>query len=311
MKKVCIIGAMGYAGSILFEYLTKNTSYEIHTVDLSWFGNHINSSNHTHIYYYNLTKKYVAQFDTVILLAAHSSVKMVDSDFWGSYHNNVSNFARLMTLLNPDQQFIFASSASLYSGLYGDYLTEDRSEYIALNRYDGQKKMIEIMAQTSDLQYYGLRMGTLSGYSPNLRTDTIFGSCLKSYKENGSINIYNGAAKRGVLSTHDFCKGVHSIIENGSYEKRGLYNLASFNLSISQIGQKFSELLGCPVNYTNNTSRCYDFTLNVTKMGLNFDFAPESQVEEVISELNDNWSIMSKGIRDRVPDRSKVTEKYV
>jgi UDP-glucose 4-epimerase len=310
-KKVLIIGSCGYTGSVLFEYLQKNTSYELYTIDVSWFGNFINSRNHTHIYYYNLTRDCLSQFDTAILLAAHSSVQMVDSDFYGSFHNNVTNFAHLMTLLNSDQQFIFASSASLYSGLYGDYLTEDRSEYIALNRYDGQKKMIEIMAATSDLQWYGLRMGTLAGISPNLRVDTIFGSCMKAYKETGSINIFNGAARRGVLSTSDFCRGIHSIIKNGSYDKRGLYNLASFNMSINQIGQKFSDVLSCPVNYSTNTSKYYDFTLNCTKMGINFDFAAESKVEDVIDELNDNWDKMNKGVRDRVPDRSKITEKYV
>jgi UDP-glucose 4-epimerase len=310
-KKVCVIGACGYAGSALFEYLSKNTPYELYSVDLSWFGNHINSPNHAHLYYYYLTKEYIEQFDTVILLAAHSSVKMVDHDFYGSFHNNIVNFAHLMTLLNPDQKFIWASSASLYSGLYGDYLTEDRSEYIALNKYDGQKKAIEIMCQTSDLQWYGLRLGTIGGVSPNLRVDTIFGSCMKAYKENGSINIFNGEAKRGVLSTSDFCRGVHSIIENGSYDKRGIYNLASFNLSINQIGRKFSDILSCPVNYLNDTSRYYNFTLNVTKIGHYFDFAPESKVEDVINDLNINWEKMNKGVRDRVPDRSGAKEKYV
>lgn len=305
-KKILIIGGCGYAGSALFEYFRENTSHDIYTVDIEWFGNFLSNKNHNKIYYYYLTKNFLSQFDTVVLLAAHSSVKMTASNYWQAFNNNVVNFVDLLTKLSPDQKFIFASSASLYSGLSGEYFTEDRSEYVALNLYDGMKKEIEIHAQLSNLQYYALRMGTVSGVSLNLRVDTIFGSMIQSYKENGHIDIFNGHARRGILSTMDFCRGVHSIVENGSYEKRGIYNLASFNTSINNIGKKFSEKFNCPINYLSNTDTCYDFTLNVTKMGQEFGFSPESTIEGIIQDLDWGWETMYKGVRDKVPEGNKL-----
>jgi UDP-glucose 4-epimerase len=304
-KKVLIIGSCGYTGSVLFEYLQKNTDYELYSVDIEWYGKNVNTENHNKLYYFYLTEEYLSQFDSIVLLAAHSSVKSVDDDYLGSFWNNVINFVYLLPKLKPEQKFIFASSASLYSGLDGDYLTEDNPRYTALNYYDLQKHYIEKQVSLSSVQYYALRMGTVCGYSPIIRIDTAFNAFTNSYKTKGSIDVFNPMAKRGFLSTHDFCRGVRVIIENGSYEKRGIYNLASFNMSIGQLAQKLGKLFNCPVNYGADTSKYYNFTLNVAKMGINFDFIPESTVESTLQLLLDNWDSMIKGDRNKAAGHSE------
>ena len=40
MKKILIIGGCGYVGSEL--YNSMKNSYEVDTVDLEWYGNHVN-----------------------------------------------------------------------------------------------------------------------------------------------------------------------------------------------------------------------------------------------------------------------------
>jgi N-acetyl-gamma-glutamylphosphate reductase len=90
-KKVLIIGSCGYTGSVLFEYLQKNTDYELYSVDIEWYGKNVNTENHNKLYYFYLTEEYLSQFDSIVLLAAHSSVKSVDDDYLGSFWNNVFN----------------------------------------------------------------------------------------------------------------------------------------------------------------------------------------------------------------------------
>jgi UDP-glucose 4-epimerase len=41
-------------------------------------------------------------FDTIILLAGHSSVKMSEGDLTSCYHNNVTNFVELLDRINKN-----------------------------------------------------------------------------------------------------------------------------------------------------------------------------------------------------------------
>ena len=73
-NKTLIIGGCGYIGSSLFNFL-QNKGLDVDTVDLEWFGNHSNSKN-INIDYRNLTPSFLDRYDSIVLLAAHSSVRM-------------------------------------------------------------------------------------------------------------------------------------------------------------------------------------------------------------------------------------------
>ena len=88
MKKILIIGGNGYIGS----YLKYNLPYLVSTIDIGWFNNETNVK----IDYNSLDVSYLSDFDSIILLAGHSSVKMCEGDISSAFNNNVVNFIRLL-----------------------------------------------------------------------------------------------------------------------------------------------------------------------------------------------------------------------
>ena len=106
MKKILLVGGCGYIGSALYLYLKKR-NYDVHTVDLEYFGNFNDNENLSNFKtdYDLLSKKYLDSFDVVVLTAGNSSVKLC-SDLYDSFNNNVIKFANLMKKLNK-QKFIY------------------------------------------------------------------------------------------------------------------------------------------------------------------------------------------------------------
>jgi len=84
--KILIIGGCGYIGSMLHRNLMGD--YQVDTIDAEWYGNFSNDRNLKQDFS-SLTRQDVSDYDTVILLAGHSSVKMCDDNMLPTVKNNV------------------------------------------------------------------------------------------------------------------------------------------------------------------------------------------------------------------------------
>jgi len=308
--KILIIGC-GYFGSSIFKYLSQFPEYQIDICDTCWFGE--GAANINKMYYFYLFQRDLSQYDAIILTAGHSSVQLVQNDYSGAIWNNLINFLGLLKKINPDQKFIYCSSSSVYGGLEGEYFLETEKKYVCLNAYDLLKYECDLHTSLTDKMCFGLRLGTLSGgLGSILRVDTMCNGFFNSYKTKGSIDVFNGFIRRPIAGINDTCRAIHAILEKGNHENKGIYNIASFNTSVQKLAEQYAKILNCPINYHPNTPSPYNFTVNTSKFILNFDFEYQDTVKSIIKSLDDNWNnIINKGVRDRVPDRSKVTEKYV
>ena len=186
MEKVLIIGGCGYIGSRLFQYLSEK-KYSVDTVDTEWFGNFVNPKN-IKCNYNTLSKKFLNSYGVIILLAGHSSVQMCKDNMFASFKNNVNNFINLLSKLS-DQLFIYASSSSVYGNTKNISAKEDYERYIPTNYYDLTKKTIDYYAHLSKISYYGLRLGTVNGFSPNLRVDLMINKMYEAARNTGKIKI--------------------------------------------------------------------------------------------------------------------------
>ena len=116
MSKILIIGGNGYIGTKLHQYLSLDehnnpSDKKIDIIDACWFAGLNKPIEGTIIEdYRNMTTDFYSKYDSIILLAGHSSVKMSEADLNSCFKNNVTNFIELLEKLNDKQKFIYASS---------------------------------------------------------------------------------------------------------------------------------------------------------------------------------------------------------
>jgi len=299
MNKTLIIGGCGYIGSRLFNYL-KRKQYNVTSLDLELFGNP--NIQNTKENYKDLTKEDIARFDNVILLAGHSSVKMCESNMIGCFRNNVQYFVELLSKISKNQKFIYASSSSVYGNVNRNIVTEECEEYVAGSFYDLSKAEIDHYVKIFDeVSYYGLRFGTVNGFSPNTRNDVMINAMVSSAIVNKEIKVFNPMIRRPILYINDLCRAVETIMLEGNHSNRGLYNLASFNSTADIIGRKTSEVFDdvklsvidrepTPEENINKklNSKVYDFAISSDKFVSTFNFKFEGTIKDTAIELKEN-----------------------
>jgi nucleoside-diphosphate-sugar epimerase len=295
MKKVLLIGGNGYIGNRLFEdYLNH---YDITSVDTSWYGKPIYNTIEED--YKNLSQNFYKNFDVIILLAAHSSVKMCEGPLLSAYNNNVSNFLNLFSKLNSNQKIIYASSSSVYGDVGVNTVTEEYSSFVPHNHYDITKHINDLYAPRFDLEYYGLRFGTVNGYSKIVRNDVMINSMVYNGKINKEIKLYIKDIVRPILGIKDLSRSIKKIIDSDK-DNRGIYNLASFNSTAEEIANGVSSVINVPVveyktdptNITNSKlqTKCYNFSIDCSKFKKVFNFEFKETIQSITSELEKNFN---------------------
>jgi nucleoside-diphosphate-sugar epimerase len=277
---VLIIGGCGYVGSAIFDYLKDK--HKVQTVDLEWYGNFNNTSN-IKVDFNDLDHDFLDQFDVIVHTAANSSVQLC-SNIYDTFHNNVFKFVNLVKKIKKSK-FIYASSSCVYVTSNGIPKTE-----IELSApSDGltfSKTTIDNLMPLLDVEYYGLRFGSVNGWSPNMRTDLMINSMTTSALKNGEVNIFNSKAYRPILSTLDLAKSVESVILN-KFDNRGVYNVASINKNIGEIGECVANYLKVPLVNKGDT-KTYDFTISSESFINKFEFKFEATIENIVQSILDH-----------------------
>ena len=297
LKRTLIIGSGGYIGSRLMKEMQATG------VDINWF-----KKGRKDVDFKDLTRDYYSEYDNIILLAGHSSVKMSEGGLNSCFNNNVRNFIDLIEKLDK-QKLIYASSSSVYGSVGGKTVNEKYFGFEPYNQYDISKHTADLYAQKSDVEYYALRFGTVNGYSPFLRSDVMINAMVNSAINDGHIKLYIKDTMRPILGINDLCEAIRYILASDE-DKRGLYNLASFNKTAEQIAYEVANVMGVQVQEfeadptqiknTKNQTKAYNFSISTLKFRREFGFKFKDTVESLATELKDRWNDMKK------TDRSKV-----
>jgi len=298
-KNILLIGGSGYIGS----YLRETLPFNITSVDIEWFDN----NNSIIDDYKNLSETYLESFDVIILLAAHSSVKMCIGNYSDAFNNNVVNFINLIQKIqkiNKRIKFIYASSSSVYGFTGNKIVNEEYKSFIPHNNYDITKHINDIYAEFSNVEYYGLRFGTVNGYSPIMRSDVMINSMTTSALNNGFIELYVKDTIRPILGINDLSNSIIKII-NTEEDFRGLYNLASFNSTSEEIAISVSKVtkvkiiekeINNPLNKLE--SKNYNFAINCDKFSKTFNYEFKDNIESITKGIIDNYDKIKLTRRD-------------
>lgn len=288
---ILICGGTGYIGSELYRHLLLNCKFNVETLDLAWFGNYVNPFNKLKDYG-TLKAKDIDGYDAVIIAAAHSSVAMCEADPYGAFKNNVMNFVNMLKIIGK-KKLIYASSSCVYTGGPCPGV-ETQKLYSVCDNLTLTKTIIDRYAQMSDTEFYGLRFGSVNGFSFNFRDDLMINSMTLDARNKGSLVAYNTENYRPILGTRDLCRSVETILRSGK-DRRGIYNVASFNNNIGKIAQTISDMLGAVVNYPKSESPGYNFTIDTTLFRDTFGFKFEDTIESIVESIATDKTFVPRG----------------
>ncbi len=285
MKDIVILGGCGYIGSRLYLHLRKRR-FSVDTVDTELFGNYINPNN-IQCDYSELPANFFSKYNTVILLAGHSTVGMCDDDKIGALKNNIENFAGLLSKLKK-QKLIYASTYRIYDGISGHPVNETENFQEPSSLYTLTKKTIDYYASLTDIEFYSLRMATVNGFSPNLRTNQIINKLFLESKKKKAITIYDPEKIFTVLGIGDLCRAIESIIQKA--DRRGIYNLGSFNTSIHEIIKALLEVQKFSVQIPAGHDNRYHMQIGTEKFQHAYKFTFSETIRSIIFDLQQNVS---------------------
>ena len=294
MKKVLILGGNGYIGSRLREVLRKN--HFVKTNDICWFSHDETSDRRD---YQKLSRKELAEFEVIIVLAGHPSVPSCLGALYSPWLNNVTNFTNLLDKLD-DQLVIYASSASVYGNSKpGEQHKETNKIFVPVNNYDVTKYALDQQATIANLtgkRVIGLRFGTVNGYSTNLRVDVMINSMYHSVQNGTGIQVSNKQISRAMLGIEDLCRAVERCIEQ---PVPGIYNLSSFNATVGEIAEAVSRKLGADIIDRGATANAYDFALDTGLFERTFDFTFKETPDTILNGLIEHYGESLPQWRDK------------
>lgn len=291
--RILLTGGCGYIGSAVYNYLKPKYKI-VDTVDLEWFGVYRSEGN-IKMNFADLDENFLNHYDVIFHTASHSSVPLC-KDIYGSFDNNVVKLMEFTKKLKRQQKLIYASSSCVYveSGTVPKVESEmsPPSDGLTLS-----KTTLDNVMPLLDVEYYGLRFGSVNGWAPNMRTDLMINSMTLSALKNKKVNVFNAHAHRPIVSTHDLCRAVDAIIN--SSDKRGVYNVASFNLNIGEVGKRVADHLNAEL-VNKGVSTTYDFMISSDKFKNTFNFEFESTVESIVNSITSNPILDTWGRRDAI-----------
>ena len=281
---VLLVGGAGYLGSRIFEKFSS-LGFDVTSVDLEWFEPP--DFPNIKMDYKDLKQDFIRMFDTVVFLAGHSNVQHCERERIASLHNNCLNFFRFVEKLNDHQRFIYASSGSVYGFKNGTFSREDDPLWEPIQEYDRQKQMIDYYMVNSNKKFYGLRFGTVCGYSPNPRNTLMINSMVRSGLTEGVVKVTNAQSYRAILGMEDLCSAIVRIVLGYGRSQSTFYNLASVNLRIDEIGGMVADLLRCRFEAEGGIGE-YSFKLLTRKFESEFDFPFRETVESMVEAAKKN-----------------------
>lgn len=291
MKKsnVLVIGASGYIGSRLSFDLSK-FGYRVIGCDLRYPIEGIEFIDFFHQSYQDISDEQLNNIDVILWFAGHSTVAMSSADPIGSFRNNVTDLVEFFRKSNLFSiPIIYASSASIYSSSSNDHrLVADERR---TNPYDSSKLSFDITINSLKYRALGLRMGTIAGWSPVMRWDTLFNATNYSAYHNGVVNITNPSNFRGILFLDDLVQYILGTIDDflcgDGCPAASQVPLASWSGSIGSLGVEVAAYWKVPVTYGGDNGT--------------YSFVVRDQYLRKFVKLHDIY----KSISDRCSDLSK------
>lgn len=292
--KILVTGSCGYVGSSLVPLLLSK-GHELKTFDIEWFGNDLpknDNLHHTKKDIRDLEEKDFEGVDRVIHLANIANDPGVELNPTLSWEVNVLATQRMaeFAIKSGVEQFIYASSGSVYGVKEEEHVTEDL-DLVPISVYNKTKMVSErvLLSYSSEMKIFNIRPATVCGYSPRMRLDVSVNLLSFQALKNKKITVFGGEQVRPNIHMKDMVRVYDHFLENFENIESGNYNAGFENISILDIAEKVRNRIQAEVIITeSNDPRSY--RQNSDKL-LETGFIPEFSVDDAINEVIEAYNL--------------------
>jgi nucleoside-diphosphate-sugar epimerase len=282
MKKVLVAGGAGYIGTLLSAELVER-GYDVHVVDLLWFGNHFNKRvNVSERNIVDLRPEDLEGFDSVVFLGGLSNDPMAKYNPSMNFVENsaVPSYLAFAAKEAGVPRFVYASTCSVY-GYTANKLLDEESDSISpqypygISKLSAERSIINMT--DNKFRPIALRKGTVGGWSPRMRFDLVVNAMTKSALTDGVITVNNPSIWRPLVDVRDVVSAYVRSIES-NIELSGVYNISEDNYTIGRLADVVKDTLverGHEVSIeTRSVQDFRNYKVLNTKAQMELDFKP-------------------------------------
>lgn len=247
-ENVLITGGAGYLGSVLTGYLLEK-GYRVICLDSLMYSQnsllqYASNSNFDFICGdardKSLLEKTVKDFDVIIPLAAIVGMPACNSKPIDAISVNRDAVIMLDELRSKDQKIIYPTTNSGYGAKTGDIFCNEETPLEPISLYGQTKVEAEKALLNSGKEAVTLRLATVFGISPRMRTDLLVNDFVLKAVRDGYVIIYEKHFKRNYIHIKDIARVFEHCITKYDKMKGRPYNvgLEDANLSKQELAEK-------------------------------------------------------------------------
>ena len=250
-EKVLITGGAGYIGSVLIGHLLKR-GYNVACLDNLLYrqGSLRGYMKNPNFKFFlrdarekEFVRRNISDFDVIIPLAAIVGMPACDKNPESAKEINQDAVIMLYELRSPNQKMIFPTTNSGYGTKTGDVFCTEETPLEPISLYGKTKCEAEKYLLESGKGAVTLRLATVFGMSPRMRTDLLVNDFVLRALCEGEIKIYEKHFKRNFANIQDIARCFEHCIKNYDLMKGSCYNvgLDSANISKLELANKVKE----------------------------------------------------------------------
>lgn len=304
--KVLITGGAGYLGSVLTKKLLERGE-KVTCLDNLKFRQSsplLFADQKDYAFVYgdarddSLLKDLVPSHDAIIPLAAIVGMPACNLNPQDAVSTNLEAIISLNKLRSKDQMLIFPTTNSGYGTKSGELYCTEETPLEPISLYGKTKSDAERAILESGKDAITLRLATVFGVSPRMRTDLLVNDFTRKAVEDGYLVIFEKGFKRNFIHIKDIAECFEHCIDNFHLMKNTMYNvgLDSANISKAELADKIKEQvpkLEVIYHEFGEDPDKRNYIVSNAKLA-RAGFSAKHSLEEGISELVKYYQIMLK-----------------
>lgn len=242
MSKILVTGGGGYLGSILVPDLLA-LGHEVTVLDNFMYKqaslNHVCNNSNFEVVKGDIRVKDVInpllkKAEIIIPLAALVGAPLCKNDPIGATTINHDAICMMIDLLSSEQVVLMPTTNSAYGTGDSDNFCTEESILKPISQYAIEKVKVEerLMERENSIS---LRLATVFGMSPRMRTDLLVNDFVNRAVNDKFIVLFEGSFKRNYVHVRDVSRAFQHCISNTKKMKGQIYNVGLSNANISKI----------------------------------------------------------------------------